>query len=108
MNGWLLYIAAVINGSISMNQETGSADSVAPSSKEETGMSFGLVESKKYPTKTSLKAAMNEGNMILVFDASSNRGTIPIDQLKPTDRIIGPNVYDDRKWSANYKNGRIV
>lgn len=73
-------------------------------------MSFGLVESKKINTKTALKAAVNGGQLVLVFDTSlhGNRGTIPVTQLNPSDVIVGPNVYDDRKWYANYKNGKIV
>ncbi len=69
-------------------------------------MSFGLVESKKITTK----AAMNSGQLILVFDTSltGNRGTIPITQLNPSDVIVGPNVYDNRKWFANYRKGKIV
>lgn len=72
-------------------------------------MSFGLVESAKIQTKTALKAAVNAGT-VLVFDTSlhNNRGTIPITMLKPEDVIVGPNVYDNRKWYANFKNGKVV
>jgi hypothetical protein len=73
-------------------------------------MSFGLVNSKEIATKAALKAAINTGAILLVFDTSlhHNRGTIPITSLEPSDVIVGPNVHDNRKWYANYKNEKIV
>lgn len=71
---------------------------------------FGLVNSKDFPTKTSLKAAVASGLRPLVWDTSYHnpRGTIPIHELKPADVIIGPNALEDRKWYANFRNGKIV
>ena len=71
---------------------------------------FGLVDSQKFPTKASLKAAVASGQRPLVFDTSIHnpRGTFPIHELNPSDVIVGPNVYDNRKWYANFKNGKIV
>jgi hypothetical protein len=73
-------------------------------------MSFGLVESKRLKTKKALKDAVAAGERPLVFDTSlhGGRGTISIDLLRSSDVIVGPNVLNDRKWYANFKNGKVV
>lgn len=71
---------------------------------------FGLVDSRRLNTKKALKLAVLEGESVMVFDTSLHnpRGTINIRELRPSDVIVGPNVYDNRKWYANYKDGKVV
>lgn len=73
-------------------------------------MSFGLVESKRIATKKALKEAIAAGEDLLVFDTAlrGGRGTISIRQLQSSDVIVGPNVLDNRKWYANFKDGKVV
>lgn len=76
----------------------------------EESMSFGLVDSKRIRTKKALKEAVLAGERPLVFDTAiaHGRGTIPVDMLRESDVIVGPNVLDDRRWYANFKDGKIV
>lgn len=63
-----------------------------------------------FKTKKALREFVATGSEVLVTDTSAfdNRGCINITELSPLDVIVGPNVYTDRKWYANYKNGKIV
>lgn len=83
---------------------------ISDSDRLEIIMSFGVVGQPK--TKRALKEMIAEhgADKVMVFDTSAfgNQGTIPITQLKPSDVIVGPDVEKDRRWYANYRNGKIV
>lgn len=69
-------------------------------------MSFGTVE--PFKSKKALKDAVASrgADAVMVRDTSAfgNRGVIPVSALKiGTDVIVGPNVYNDRRWYANVK-----
>lgn len=64
-----------------------------------------------YPTKKALREAVKlNPEDVVFFDTSAfaNNGTVTIDQLKPSDVIVGPDPYGRRSWYANVKNGRII
>ena len=71
---------------------------------------FGTVDPYRFHTKGALREAVKQGEDPEVYDTSVHncRGTIKVSELQPSDVIIGPNVYKNRKWYANYKNGKIV
>lgn len=75
-------------------------------------MSFGLVEQSTIKTKKALREAVQErgADNVMVFDTSGhgNRGTIPVSALRSSDVIVLPDVYRDRKWYANFRDGKIV
>lgn len=72
-------------------------------------MSFGIqpVNGKKILTKKALKEAVAElgAANVFVFDTAftGGRGTIPASELRPSDVIVGPDVYNRRDWYANVK-----
>lgn len=77
-------------------------------------MSFGT--RRKFTSKKALTDAVKaEGaENILVFDTSAfdNKGTVTVASLVGTSAVIvGPDVYNDRRWYANVKRdgkGNIV
>lgn len=58
-----------------------------------------------YATKKALREAVVAGTDPLVYDTSafSNRGTVRLSTLVPSDVIVGPDPYNARNWYANVK-----
>lgn len=79
---------------------------------EDLIMSFGLVDKDTIKTKKALREAIKErgADKILVYDTSgfNNRGTIPITDLRSSDVIVLPDVETDRRFYANFRNGKLV
>lgn len=76
-------------------------------------MSLGVhkVNGVKIKTKKALKDAIAEhgADNVMVFDTSfhDNRGTFPISKCKSADVIVLPDVYTDRRFYANFVNGKV-
>lgn len=75
-------------------------------------MSFGVtVNGKNVKSKAALKKAMAEDpDSVRFFDTSmfNNKGSnLRPNDLKPgLDVIVGPDVFNDRRWFANVKQKR--
>lgn len=63
-----------------------------------------------FPTKKALREAVGRGAEVFFTDTSgfSNRGTIRVVDLQPSDVVVGPDPYRARNWYANIKNGKVV
>ena len=63
-----------------------------------------------YPTKAALRRAVIAGSYVIVRNTSGFETTYSqsIADLAPTDVIVGPCPYTNRRWFANIKNGKVV
>lgn len=63
-----------------------------------------------FASKKALREHVAAGKPVVLTDTSAFncRGTIPIATLSPIDVIVGPCPYTNRRWYANFKNGKVV
>jgi len=69
------------------------------------------VDGRKPATKAALRAAVRTAPDTVRFDdtaAIGNRGMLSVADVKPSDVIVGPDVYRSRRWYANIRNGKVV
>lgn len=54
--------------------------------------------------------AVQRDRLVYFTDTSafSNRGVITVEDLQPSDMVVGPDPYTARNWYANVKNGKVV
>lgn len=67
-------------------------------------------QGRNFKTKKALREAVAAGQEVFFTDTSafSNRGTIALADLRPSDCIVGPDPYTARNWYGNVKNGKVV
>jgi len=60
---------------------------------------------RNFPSKKALKDAVEAEQPVAFTDTSafSNRGTVKAAELTPSDVVVGPDPYRDRRWYANVK-----
>jgi hypothetical protein len=64
----------------------------------------------QFASKKALReavASLGAAN-VFVTDTSGfdNRGRVAVSDLRPSDVIVGPDAYQDRRWYANAKTGK--
>ena len=69
------------------------------------------VNGRKPTSKRALRDAVKATPDAVVFQDTAmigNRGRLTVAELTPSDVIVGPDVYSDRRWYANIRNGKVV
>jgi hypothetical protein len=67
-------------------------------------------DGRNFKSKKALREALAANQVVRMTDTSafSNKGTVEPDALSPIDVIVGPDPYNDRRWFANIRKGKVV